>query len=632
LPVNRRMSRFGPIVRVAGLAATVAMLLAAAAAPAAAAAGDLVREFKVSPLPACGGTSQLWSPGIAFDGSELLLSCFYSQELTRVNPLTGAVTGSIKVTGLPAAAGISAIAWDGNRQRLWITAGNDTYRDQMGATIYTVTIDKEHATGTASPAFGPLRLGAYALGLAYDGSDDSVWLTFLQDTHRPTHPFGSAAWNYTTAGAQLGRFEPDDTSISTDGSPWCFMTGIVIADADSFYISNGVCMTLLSANKDLTGLSPFASNIGHRGVTPQYGLACDETTFGPETVVWMKGSSGYWLHAFEVPQGHCPQGGVIDRPPAVDAGPAASGPEGSEIALSGNASDPNPTDSLTTTWSYAPLAGVDPGASCSFADASHPATTVTCTDDGTYTLTLTADDGRQTRTASTTLTVTNANPQIGTLVLSGNTGTACIAGNTVSLSFPIADAGENDSQSGTIDWGDSSPAQSFSGRSFTGSHTYTAGTYTATVNASDDDDGLTSRTSGAAAIALLYHPVGFLEPLTSSDDRSVFQLGRTIPVKMEVHDCNDLSVSTVSPHIALARLEPAPETRVEDVASSGAGEDVATMRYEASGSAGKYIYNLSTKKSRVCSMCSDGNLTPGRYRVEVTNSTFSPITALLDLR
>ena len=47
----------------------------------------------------------------------------------------------------------------------------------------------------------------------------------------------------------------------------------------------------------------------------------------------------------------------------------------------------------TQAWSYAPVSGVDPGATCSFASFSSLDTTVTCTDDGIYTITSTVSDG-----------------------------------------------------------------------------------------------------------------------------------------------------------------------------------------------------------------------------------------------
>ncbi|KOX04340.1 hypothetical protein ADK66_26895, partial [Micromonospora sp. NRRL B-16802] len=47
----------------------------------------------------------------------------------------------------------------------------------------------------------------------------------------------------------------------------------------------------------------------------------------------------------------------------------------------------------STRWSYTAGSDVDAGATCAFEDAGTPVTTISCTDDGTFTVTLTADDG-----------------------------------------------------------------------------------------------------------------------------------------------------------------------------------------------------------------------------------------------
>ena len=49
-------------------------------------------------------------------------------------------------------------------------------------------------------------------------------------------------------------------------------------------------------------------------------------------------------------------------------GPPASGAEGSALALAGSVTDPD-TPSPAISWSYAPLSGVDAGATCSFASS-----------------------------------------------------------------------------------------------------------------------------------------------------------------------------------------------------------------------------------------------------------------------
>ncbi len=98
--------------------------------------------------------------------------------------------------------------------------------------------------------------------------------------------------------------------------------------------------------------------------------------------------------------------------PVVMAGGPYGGSEGAAIQLTGTATDAGTNDVLTRQWSYAPVSGVDAGATCSFSpNAAALSPTVSCTDNGTFKLTLTVnDDDGGMGTAEATLAVTNANP------------------------------------------------------------------------------------------------------------------------------------------------------------------------------------------------------------------------------
>ena len=196
---------------------------------------------------------------------------------------------------------------------------------------------------------------------------------------------------------------------------------------------------------------------------------------------------------------------VGDQPPVVDAGPPASGAEGSAIALSGSVADPD-TPSPTSSWSYAPLSGVDAGATCSFADPSAPSTTITCTDDGVYTATLTASDGENAPVSDiTTVTVTNATPAVTTTSPAAG---SYLPGSTIPLSASFTDAGRNDTHTCTIDWGDGSPvdtgtvSESNGSGTCTGSHAYavsSSGSRTITVRVTDDD-GATGQATATISV------------------------------------------------------------------------------------------------------------------------------------
>lgn len=177
------------------------------------------------------------------------------------------------------------------------------------------------------------------------------------------------------------------------------------------------------------------------------------------------------------------------QPPTVSAGNDVPGDEGGAISLVAGASDPD-NDLLTTMWSYTTGFGVDPGATCSFANVSASATTVICTDDGTYTVTLTADDGVNAPVGdSATVTVGNLAPVIGSV--SGPVAPAHI-NSAVAISATYRDAGTTDSHTSNIDWGDGSTPTTgtATGGGITSTHAYTApGVYIVTITVADDDTG-----------------------------------------------------------------------------------------------------------------------------------------------
>ena len=191
------------------------------------------------------------------------------------------------------------------------------------------------------------------------------------------------------------------------------------------------------------------------------------------------------------PETQCAEGAVeANDPPSVDAGGPYAGNEGASISLDGTVTDPDIGDTLTSTWSYAPGAGVDAGATCIFGSASAVDTTVSCTDDGTYTMTLTVSDGVNPDVLDTTsLTLENASPTVA--ISAPADGSDHGVGDEVSVSAAVADAGDNDTHTCFIEWGDNTGgAGTLSAGVCTGSHTYdAAGPYTITVTASDDDEG-----------------------------------------------------------------------------------------------------------------------------------------------
>ena len=202
---------------------------------------------------------------------------------------------------------------------------------------------------------------------------------------------------------------------------------------------------------------------------------------------------------------------AANQPPTVNAGADQSGVEGSAVALDGSASDPD-SDPLTLSWTATPGPGVDAGASCTFSAPAAADTDVTCTDDGTYTVTLTADDGKAPPVSdSMTLTLSNAAPTLD--ITAPAEGSLYPVGATVTVTGDLDDPGTNDAHLCSLTWDDSTTSagtvnETDGEGTCSATHAYgVPGVYTITMTV-DDSDGGTARDS---VMVVVYDPsAGFV--------------------------------------------------------------------------------------------------------------------------
>ncbi|MHC5902992.1 family 43 glycosylhydrolase [Streptomyces sp. S6] len=164
----------------------------------------------------------------------------------------------------------------------------------------------------------------------------------------------------------------------------------------------------------------------------------------------------------------------IDPVTVVHAGPDVSGTEGSPIALTGVASG-----APGAKWS------VEGGAPCTVAAPTKARTTVTCADNGTFTLAIAGGGSRDT----VTVKVANAAP-----VITKAAGPSPVAmGQPASVTAAFTDAGARDTHTCTIDWADGS--KPYTGPVCRAEHRYTsAGIRRPVVTVKDDDGGKATRT------------------------------------------------------------------------------------------------------------------------------------------
>lgn len=264
-----------------------------------------------------------------------------------------------------------------------------------------------------------------------------------------------------------------------------------------------------------------------------------------------------------------------DLGPVVDAGEDASGVEGSAVALHGTSDAP-------ATWSTD-----RPG--CTVAAPTSPDTTVTCRDEGTATLTLTADDGENPAVADTVqVHVGNAAPVL--TVTSPAPGTTVTTGQQVRVQGSAVDAGADDVLTCTVQWGDGTSGTA-GGSTCDATHTYgTAGTVDLTVRVADGDGGVDARTVRLTVTAPEQPPTawpweGFFQPVDNLPTVNVVKAGSAVPLKFSVGGYRGMDI-IADGHPASAPTScsaTADADVLEQVATPGASElsyDAGTGRYQ----------------------------------------------------
>jgi hypothetical protein len=167
---------------------------------------------------------------------------------------------------------------------------------------------------------------------------------------------------------------------------------------------------------------------------------------------------------------------TVFTPDAANAGRDVKGAEGSAIQLDGTSAGDG-----AVAWTYQPAGAVDAGTTCAFADAASASTTLTCTDDGTFEVTLKV--GEVTDTA--TVTVANADPRIGAITAPATAETH----KPVKVTAAVSDPASNDTLTCEVEWGDDTKsAGTVADGTCTAEHTYSAAkAYNPVITVADDD-------------------------------------------------------------------------------------------------------------------------------------------------
>jgi hypothetical protein len=293
------------------------------------------------------------------------------------------------------------------------------------------------------------------------------------------------------------------------------------------------------------------------------------------------------------------QGDVCDindfAPQVKTAAADAGGFEGDTLSTSGAFSDADGDNSLTITrksgvGAVTPTIPADGTWSWSY----------TVPDQGSGTVEVEADDGEHaTAIDSFDWSAANVAPTITSL----GAGSAAGCGGANSLTINFTDpAGTNDTYHASIDWGDtntSSPTGISSGDSF--NHTYAvAGQYTVKVTVSDEDGGTSAEAT--TTLTVNYNLSSILQPINDTRNgqiASVFKYGSTIPVKVEVTDCDGSHPTNLVLNVTWRQGLNATPAGVDEVVPTSQADLGSTMRF----SDPLYVLQLNSKKTTTDSTC-----------------------------
>lgn len=184
---------------------------------------------------------------------------------------------------------IDEMAWDESRQLLWGQLHNSNPVD-----VYTINA----GTGAANFAFTSVTnsIGSYRDGIAYDSTDDTLWLTGDVST---------TIEHYTTAGGFINQITPTDA----DGNNLGAISGIIVGVGDLLYLGrNGLVMITQVRKSDGGFIATFASPGGAR----DEGLECDSVSFAPLLTLWSREfEAPGFISAIEVEPGTCECGEAV---------------------------------------------------------------------------------------------------------------------------------------------------------------------------------------------------------------------------------------------------------------------------------------------------------------------------------
>jgi 3D (Asp-Asp-Asp) domain-containing protein len=263
--MNKRLRKRG--LSVISLLVMLVALLAAGGGTASAAQGDNLRVISGAYSQSCNINT-----GIAFDGTNLLITCWQHNVIDVVSPVDGSLVTTVTVPGY---YGLMAVAWDAGRNKLWACAEHDK----------VLLVDTSNGSSTL------MFSGNFCTdGLAYDGSDDTLWVS-------------------ADVAGTVYHLQTDGTVISANAVTGltgnCGNSGIAVGGT-TLYLANNGCSEIYGVLKDFSSSTLFASFPARLE-----DLECDDVTFAAQGVgaIWSIDAYDRAINAWEIPAGLCGFGG-----------------------------------------------------------------------------------------------------------------------------------------------------------------------------------------------------------------------------------------------------------------------------------------------------------------------------------
>ncbi len=268
-----------------------------------------------------------------------------------------------------------------------------------------------------------------------------------------------------------------------------------------------------------------------------------------------------------------------DAPASVD--------EGTSFTLSlSDVVDPGSDDTHTFAFDCGDgvyVSGAAPSRSCTTSDDAMLAVRMKVTD----------DDGGATEYTDT-VEVRNVVP--GSVTASfGPASLSCAAATNATLGWSFTDPGA-DTWSAQVDWENDGTfeASYTTDRSGSATHAYgSAGSHTAAIKILDDDGGVSAVKT--ATVVVNYNLSSILQPVNDTRNgqpTSMFKYGSTVPVKVEITDCDGSHPANLDVRVTYAMTSSAPPpVGTDEAVATNAPDGGNRMRF----SDPIYIFNFGTR-------------------------------------